>query len=369
MAGKVRARKRRTIVEEELPSNSNGDLEPEVNELDVQLESVQDTETLKEVLEQFGVTDQVLYRIYRQTPTGQAFCYESPTYDEAFLQRERGEGSYAVRIFINGRFKRTIPVMIDAPSNNSAKPNGIPTDSHTQFLEKMLMVLLTQQHQNGNGSNPGPTIIDLTTALSNLDGLRGKQETAMDMFLKGAEFAKGMGGDVGDWKQEGLKMVRDAIPAITSVVNSHLSTGPVPGHVPQSVSQQPNPTGDVMMVDLDNLTEDQRNTILKKAIVFLKKQFLMGLDPEFILNYIVVNANDPEYQAVITSVLRIQYEDLVKLDPDLGQKPFNEQFRALYDGLRSEFDPSHPVEGDPGGIDGNDDHPGNDGDTGKKRKS
>jgi hypothetical protein len=329
--------------------------------LDVALEAVQDNQALSDVLEQFGITEGVLYRIYRQTPTGPSFCYESGEYSPVILQRERGAGAYTIRIFINSKYKKTISENIDAPATGTATSQN-PADSHTGFLEKMLMALILKDR---DPAPAGPSIIDLTTALSNLDGLRGKQESAMEMFLKGVDLAKTFASDsggVGDWKTELLKMGREAIPAITSVVQGRVQP-PAP-----DVPAQVQPGQDQTMIDPEQLTDEQQKAMLKDVIRYLKNQFLQGLPPESALDFIIANSGHPQYQAVIKAVLKFKFEEIESLDAEIQHEPFHVCFRTVYDGLRTEFGGDDPVDDDPRGDTGDVADVGSNGGTGKARK-
>jgi hypothetical protein len=329
------------------------------------LESVHDSETLEGVLQQFGITEGVLFRIYRQTPAGEEFQYESATYSETFLQQNRGKGVYSVRIFINGKYKKTIVVLIGDPNPGDVKTSAAPGDSHTQFLEKLLMVMITNQQQHPTNN---PTILDMTTALSNLDALRGKQESGMDMFKQGMEMARAMldMSGSGDWKGELIKMGRDALPAITTVVQSQLNgRQPVPPVTPPNSE----PTAEQPVIDPNKLTEQQKTDLLRQAITFLKGQFMGGLDPESVLNFISANSANPQYQLIILEILKLKsFEDIQKLDAELQQEPFLSSFRSVFDGLRSEFGAVDPVDYDSGGDVGNDGNVRTNGGAGTQRK-
>jgi hypothetical protein len=358
MTTKTRPRKKKTIIEEEVPEGQNGFDEP-ATEFDVSLESVQDTETLNDVLAQFGQQENVLYRIYKQTPNGNSFCYETTEYNVTFLQRERGAGVYTVRIFINGRFKKSITEIVESPSianpANGAAPSG---DPHAQFLEKLLMVLITNQATTA-GTTHGPSIIEMTQALANLDGLRGKQESGMDMFKQGMDMARSMldiaGGGSGDWKTELLRMGREALPGITSIVQSRMQ--PAVATPSQPEGNQP------VMIDPEQMTDDQKKSLLKQTITYLKGQFIAGLPPDSALDFIVANSGNPQYQVIIKAVLAYSFDDLVGLDAELKSEPFHVCFRTVYDGLRSEFGSDDPVDDDPGRDSGDTDDVGSNGST------
>jgi hypothetical protein len=333
-------RKKRTIIEETVPEGSDL-VEDPLTEFDVSLEAADDTETLKSVLEQFGQTEQVLYRIYRQTPSGPSFCYESSTFDEMFIQRERGEGSYVARIYINGRMKKSIPFQVDAPTNGTGKVNGNGGSSHEAFLEKMLMVLLTRESA---GPANVPTLADMTAALSNLDSLRGKQESGIEMLMKGIELARSIepGGNL-DWKSELIKTVKDAAPGVLGIVSQTMAAKNGPP-VPQVPTEQIVPAAPVT----PEQEEQQMSFMLKSTIGMMKSQFMQGLDVDSALNLIMANAGNPMYAPMIQKFISLSFEELVALDADIGKKPFYDLFKSLHDGLRYEFGPDDSVESDTG---------------------
>jgi hypothetical protein len=359
-----RPRKRKTTVEEEIVDGVTGNEEP-ANDFDISMESVQDVEMLNDVLDQFGQRENVLFRIYKQTPNGNSFCYETTEYNVTFLQRERGAGIYTVRIFINGKFKKSITEVVESPGNTTgtgAGASGPATgDSHAQFLEKLLMVLITQQ--NG-GNHVGPSLTDITQSLANIDALRGKQESGMEMFKQGMEMAKTMidmtGGGAGDWKTELLRMGREAIPGITSIVQSRTTPAPAVTTVPQ---------GDPVMINPEQMTDEQKKSLLKQTIAYLKNQFIAGLPPESALDFIIANSQSAQYQAVIRAVMSYSFEDIEALDVELKpEQPFHAPFRFIYDGLRSQFTPVDPMDDDTGRDTGDDADIGNNVNSGATRK-
>src|ERR1700688_3312847 len=113
-------RKKRTIIEESLPDTPEGTAE--LSEFDVSMEAVEDADTLKSVLAQFGETNLVL-KILRKSPTGPEFCYQTDTLDEQFIQQNFGGGDYTVRIFINGNFRHAINIKIANRLVGTSQPN------------------------------------------------------------------------------------------------------------------------------------------------------------------------------------------------------------------------------------------------------
>jgi hypothetical protein len=353
---KERLAKKTTTIVEQVPAKDLS--EDELNDFDVTLEGVDDYEQLQEALAQFGIEDGIVFKVYRVTPTGQSFCYETTEFSEQFLQTERGAGRYAVRIFINGRYKKTIHTEVDAPASGPASGQN-QNGTGNAFLEKMVLALIAKDHAPAPAP---PSLAELTTAMVNLEQLRGKPDP-MNLELMAKMFAlfKDMSGDGGalDWKSELLKMGRDAIPAITSVVQSRVNgNGNGQPHTPTSIDgEQPVP----VQIDPATMTDEQKKGLLKQAITFLKPQCIQGLPPESVLDFIVANSGNPQYQVMITAVLGYSFEQILEIDHELQSEPFHVFFRTIYDGLRSEFGGDDPVGDDPGRDLGDSNHPGNDG--------
>ena len=343
--GKGSVAKKTTTIVEHVPTEQLHD--DEINDFDVTLEGVDDYEQLQDALQQFGINDGVVFKVYRVTPTGQSFCYETTEYSETFLQQERGAGRYAVRIFINGKYKKTIHTEVDAPASGTASGQN-QAGSHSAFLEKMLMALILKEQ---SPAPTGPSITDLTTALANLDALRGKQESGMDLFIKAFTLAKEMQGEsggAGDWKGELIRMGRDAIPAITSVVQARVN-----GQEQQPQRTVPGQEQQPMQIDPATMTEEQKKGMLKQAIAFLKPQCIQGLPPESVLDFITANSGNPQYQTLIMAVLGYTFENILEIDHEIKSEPFHVFFRTVYDGLRSEFGGDDTVGDDPGRDTGN----------------
>lgn len=343
--------KKTTTVVEQIPEGheTEGD---EISAFDVALESVEDLEALTDVMEQFGQTGQLL-KLYRDN--GQ-YCYQSDAIDEAFIQKHFGGGDYRIRVFFNGKYKKTFPVAIAAAMNTEPNGNGNhhSNDRHSEFLEKMLLTMIAN-----NGGAKGPSITELTTALSNLDSLRGKQESGMDLFQRGMTFAKEIydskpSGSL-DWKSEAIGAIKDALPVVGGLLAS--KNGGVPPTMP-TPKQDPNA--------LVNATQEQQAEAIRQGLAYLKKQCLKGVDFNLIVEWVENNAED--YQPLIHNVLNLPFEKFVELDAEIGNEPFKQWFTGLFDGLRSAFVPDNSVGDDPTGEPGGVNDAGNNGDIGKNPK-
>lgn len=348
MAG--RKRKTTTVVEDTVPEGEQQEQEGGT-QFDVALESVEDIEALRNVMEQYGATGET-YKVYRVTPTGQEFCFMNDTLDETFIQRNYGGGDFRVRVFIGGKFKMFLPLKIAAPlnvENNNGNGSAVRGEErHQKFLETMLLAMMQNQ------GNHGSSIAELTTALANLDAMRGKQETTMDLFMKGVTFAKDIiknDGEPRDWKSELVSVAKDAVPGLVPLVGAIMG-----GNKPV----QPNP---VAVTDPNALSEQQQIAALQGGLTYLKKQCMKGTDPDLIINWVV--SNSEEYQALIHYVLNLPFEKFVEIDAQIGTEPFKSWFTELFDGLRQEFIPSDNLDGNPARDVGNDNNPGNNGKSSK----
>lgn len=344
-------RKKRTIIEENLPDNTGDgiDGEDQISAFDVALESVEDLEALTNTMEQFGQTGQLL-KVYRESGE---YCYQSDNVDESFIQKHFGGGGYRIRLFLNGKYKKTFPVSCAAPIVTEANGNGNHRDHHSEFLEKMLLTILA----NGNVSK-GPSISELTGALANLDGLRGKQESAMDLFQKGMTFAKEIydskPNGSGDWKSEAIGAIKEALPVVGGIIAA--KTG-----APQP--SMPTPTNPNELVQA---TPEQQTQAIRQGLNYLKQRCLKGVDPQLIVDWVENNAED--YQPLIHMVLNLPFEKFVEIDAEIGNEPFKQWFTELFNGLRSAFVPDNQVDVDSTGQHGNSDNAGNHGNTGTDPK-
>jgi hypothetical protein len=358
--GRGMAKKTTTIVQQ-VPADQL-DSGEELNDFDVSLEGVDDYEQLQEALQQFGINDGIVYKVYRVTPTGQSFCYETTEFSEQFLQQERGAGRYAIRIFIDSRYKKTIHTEVDAPASGPVSAQN-QAGSGNAFLEKLLLAFVMKEQAPVAA---GPSLTELTVAMKNLDDMRGKSDPmGFETFFKFFTMAKELVGDnngPGDWKSELLKMGRDAIPAITSVVQSRVAGTPQPS-VTTTVQEQPMQT-----IDPATMTDEQKKTLLKQVIAYLKPQCIQGLPPESALDFISANSGNPQYQTLIMAVLGYTFDNILEIDHELKSEPFHLFFRTIYDGLRSEFGGDDTVGDDPGGSVGDTDHAGSDVESGKGGK-
>ena len=326
---------------EEIPENQSG-LEDtgETSTFDLDLQRADDIQTVEQVLADNGISN-VTYRFYDNDG---GYCYSSPELDYDRARREtKGGKNCKLGVFIGNKIIRMVPFPlspIDPTSPPATNGNG---NGHSEmgFLKELLLKLI----EKGNTSQtaaPVPTLADMTTALANLDTLRGKQESAMETFIKGLEFGQSSSGQT-DWKTDLIRTAKDALPHVTEAITAMRGGNPTPH--PNNGNGQP-----VAMPP---------EHIIKAGLEYLKKKAIAGKDPELILDWVVNNAE--EYQEFLNVVLNTEFADIVKLDPEIGNEPYLSWFRSVFDGLRREFIESNSVDEHSGGNSGDGDHARSDG--------
>ena len=326
-------RKKTTTVVEEVPAEEF-DIESSQGptELDFSLEEVRNHEELQTVMEQFpeaGITA----KLYDGSG---AFCYRLPdpqSIDEEIIRKRCGSGKFVIRIYVSGVYKHSIPLAIRQLSSPEERSAGSLTpDRHSDFLEKLCLQLAENK-----SASTGPSLADLTGALANLDSLRGKQESALDIFQKGLDFAQSVSGQT-DWKTDLIRTAKDAIPTIKEMVMG-VKGMPAQANTPTQALPQPE--------------------MIKQGLAYMKKKAIGGMDPGLVVDWVVNNAE--EYQGLIHAVLTTPFEEFVKIDAEIGTEPFKQWFRTIFDGLRQSFTPVNSMDVDSGGNVGDEINPGNNG--------
>jgi hypothetical protein len=341
-------RKKTTTVVEEIPEGlpQPGE-EEEPQEVDFSLEEVRTAEQLASIMEQFPESG-ITAKLYDEKG---AFCYRLPdpaSIDEEVIRKRCGAGDFNIRIYANGKYRQTIPLPIRALNpENPTVGTGNP-DTHTAFLEKALLLLMEKQATVPQ-QQTGPNLTDLTSALASLDQLRGKQESTMDIFQRGLDFAERISGNT-DWKTDLIRTAKDALPMISQTVLSAtrgMGSGP-------SIADPTKP-----QVEENAVPQLPPEAIVKQALVYLKKKCVNGMDPELIIDWIRENAED--YQPIIHAFFTMEFADIAKYDPEIGTGPFLPWFKQLYDGVRSAFSVPNSMGDDTGGSMGNGDNTGDHG--------
>ena len=324
---------------EVLPENQSG-LEDtgETSTFDLDLQRADDIQTVEQVLADNGISN-VTYRFYDNDG---GYCYSSPELDYDRARREtKGGKNCKLGVFIGNKIIRMVPFPLSpidptVPPATNSNGNG---HSEMGFLKELLLKLI----EKGNTSQtaaPVPTLADMTTALANLDTLRGKQESAMETFIKGLEFGQSQSGQT-DWKTDLIRTAKDALPHVTEAITAMRGGNPVP-----------HPNGNTTV----QIPPEQ---MIKEGLAYLKKKANAGIPPDLILDWVVNNVED--YQDFLRMALNTEWDRIVEFDPEIGTPRYITWFKSVFDGLRREFIESNSMDEHPGGNSGDSDYPGSDG--------
>jgi hypothetical protein len=361
---KPRAKKTTTVVEE-IPDRPN-DIDDGPTELDFNLEEVRDTERLTEILEQFPDAG-IVVKIY--DPHG-AYRFTPPdprNIDPELIRMRCGAGNFVARIYVAGKYRQSIDIPIGEVNPDPNAPKTVPIiDSHSAFLEKMLLTLLARETPHVEAK--APSITEMVSSLGVLDGLRGKQESGLEMYMKGLEMGRSLdgGGNGWDWKEQIFKLVAANAPALLEGVSSIVAGGvkqkPPSVSPTQPISQNATPANPPQPVPEEQPVQIS-DDYYKAGIRFIKERLLAGMETDTVINWVYDNRDDLNYQPFLKEILSTKhdFEFFVKLDEEIGNEPFRSKFVIIYNGIRSLFNEEYEMGLDTGGSSGNTVNPGSNG--------
>jgi hypothetical protein len=94
--------------------------------------------------------------------------------------------------------------------------------------------------------------------------------------------------------------------------------------------------------------------ILKQGILWLKKKAAAGKDPLLYADLVGDNAEtDERAQYIVRSIAASEFDVFAQLDPEIGNPPYREFFKAFYDRIRTGADASDSMDDDTSGPRGN----------------
>jgi hypothetical protein len=310
--------------------------------------------TVKQVLSGFG-DGEIKIKFTKLTNPNAGYCYSTDgEIDEDFLQSTFGGGKYVAKIFINGEFKKAVPLSI-AERKGSGANGGMAADVQYKLLEQQISFLKDQLMAQQN-NRPQSSVSELADAMLKLQALNGGGGTdkSIELILKGIELGRN-GGDKGgdfDW----LSIIKEALPIVGTMVNK--SPGITAGN-PQANQQAP---------AQNTLPASKADDLIRSGLAYLKQQAYKGKDPLLFVDWIAANADEPQYQSILQFVLASDLPALAAIDPDVAKPPIDAWFTTFLDGLRQAFTPVDQVEGNSSGSSGDDSHVGGNGTSGKGGK-
>ena len=276
---------------------------------------------------EFTLDEITRIKVYKLFPgkSKPSFCFErQDDITETELQNLYGGGSYTIEyINLNGSKRVEHWEIADKPADqsNNNKPRTIEDvqiamlREQSQMNRDLLMAVLGR----GNTSTPMSEIAQMW-ALIQGNSPNGNGGGAIDKMLsfleKGIEIGATKGGDM-DWKGMLVSTIKDIAPTVTQVIAQAKGVPVIEGA-----------NGSVPMIP---------DALLKTGIATLKRQIMGGMPVSLALDWIIANANDSQYQPFLAQIVGKSFEDLVKIDPDLANEPFNSWTRQLLAGLQEHF--------------------------------
>jgi hypothetical protein len=352
----ARPKKKTTTIEEEIesiPEHRVEVLEPGEVELEEYIRSLGD--------------GQIRVRIHEQTAGRWVFRGDvaKEEADEAKLQTLIPAGGvFKLDVFFNGelRHSRVVNIgpalgqapMIAGQSGGFSQEIGLMFKALTDRLD-----LLARPQATSNVTELAQAVAAVReTASAPVDPM-ASMAGMFGLMTKMMEFVKN-GGSAEPverpWWQEIL-----AHPAVAPVLVPAVQ-GLLGGFMQQQNGNAQPPVAPPRQVE-----ENPMQAQLRGILQYLKTQLAVG--PDAFLDMVEGHPNDPSVQSLLRVVSTESFEFFTSLDPEIGQPPYVQFFRPLYDGLRSYVQGQNPMATDTGGGNGNTSNLGRDGKLGKKGKS
>jgi hypothetical protein len=344
---------------------------------------------LDEFLEEIGPSTACVH-VLRMKPDGSRPQLGKTTMESIredpweYLRGTYGPGKYL--LFFRGsdrRIKGSKVIEVDgiAQSTNGSSPaiGGLPSSDNLGFHDKLLLynfISQSKNNSNNNSLNIGEMLAGLAAIMTAIrpsdgakpvdplamfqsivtmyQGLKPKEEKSeLDRLRETASVIKefsgeGKGGIETGW--DALASVgKDAIdklsPLLTGVAGARVpatvNTSTVPGR--PAVSSVPQLQG---VVGGQNSPAERPATgaedlqrWLVAQLQFFKTKAIAGKDPNFWIDYIFENQEEPGCQAILYAIRQgATFENLLSFDAEIGQNPqLTLWFRQLYDALKSEL--------------------------------
>ena len=90
----------------------------------------------------------------------------------------------------------------------------------------------------------------------------------------------------------------------------------------------------------------QAEQILKASLGWIKQRIMQGFQVSLAFEWIINNANDPQWQPLIKFVMAKTPEEMAKLDSELANEPFKSWIMELQKALKEHYAEQLSDEGD-----------------------
>lgn len=340
------ARKKRTIIDEDLPQvpvDPNApfsfDGQPTLDELDLPDADTDALQAMSAKVKTLGISGEAQLNVYQIVRGGiSEFRFtvdDVDSFNEAYLQDVCGPGKYAIRLVSNKRIVQTQYVSIGPkpvmPGTNPPATSNPTYDAATiqaqmykdqlAFTQNLVLALITK------ANNPAPLtplneLVAGMAAMHQLNGAAGSKDP-LDLLIKGLEIGKSFNGTTApDWKTELMSTVKEVGGPIAREIARHQLNGGKPA-LPEHTEE-----GEQPMVS---------ETMLKQGLKWMKGKILSGLQVEQAVDWILNNSTDPMYTPFIALAVKGTFEDVVKLDPEIASEPYNSWVRKALTDIKEAY--------------------------------
>lgn len=310
--------KKKTIIEENIPDNTVTGVQ------DGEFSFDGATETIEEIKARYGGSP-VKVKVYKSIPGHKPiFQFESDTHVSEIQLQSYGGGLYALWFFVDGKRIHVEEVEVaDKPVNVNG--NGAVNDIQIQMLREQAQMnrdlLMAVLQRSGAVASPTP-MSEIAQMWSLIHGMNpgsamGGFDKMIELFTKGLEIGATRSGDM-DWKGMLISTVKDIAPTVTNAIAA--ATAARNPNAPASAPQQLPP-----------------EHMLKMGIIELKRRILAGLPVSFALDWMILNAADPQAQPLIAAAVGKSFEDLCLIDNELANEPYATWVRELLAGIKQHF--------------------------------
>ena len=332
--------KKKTIIEENIP---DGTLTEPV--------FVDDDDIGDQLRQQHGVDIKV--KIYK-TITGKvqpSYLYtiasENFKEPEEHLQNSGYGGGTYTCLWLNPENKRVFEKTYEIADKpvSERKATSIE-DVQIQMLREQSQMnrdLLMAVLGRSNGGSPLSEVAQMWNIMKGTPGGGSGFDAFINIFQKGLEIGAGKSGDM-DWKTALIQAARDMVPAIAGVaqtimVNKNGGAGapmmmPIPANGNGSETMYGGAVVDANAQASENARAEQ---ILKASLGWIKQRILQGLPVSLAFEWIMNNANDPQWQPLITFVMDKTPEEMSGVDPDLNKEPFKAWILELQKAMKEHY--------------------------------
>lgn len=327
--------------------------DPQTYQTPAQFPPDQQEETIEALIAQFG-GGEVQVKIYKQLPGGVESYWYTAAPDQVDEERIRAAngghgGQFVLKIMSGGEFRKAIPMSLsDAPGSAGITPGA--AGGNDAVLQMMLSRMTTLEtlllSKNNNGGGEREPMSEMVMALKHMHEMTANQqpkEMPVDTLMKCIELGKQLGAQPSDdWKTILLEVLREVAPVAAPLL---IGMTRAPGANGTERPSLPEASPEAQQVE----KQKQLEANLKAGIVYLKKKCMIGADPGLYIDFISDNVDIEEYAQLVSIATTQDFSVFASVDSELEGPPYNAFFRAIYDGLRSNFIKPDTVAGNTGG--------------------